>query len=88
MCVLLIKVRIRKKSRNLFNDPRTYLEIKLSQVSNFFLVMITSFGNNSKLKIDIINQNIICTHRHIFTPYIYIYVKLLTFIESDPKAPF
>ena len=25
MCVLLIKVPIRKKSGNLFNDPRTFL---------------------------------------------------------------
>ena len=27
MCVLSIKVPIRKKSRNLFNDPRIYIHI-------------------------------------------------------------
>ena len=34
MCVLSIKVPIRKKSRNLFNDPRNYLFLSLRYETN------------------------------------------------------
>ena len=36
MCVLLIKVLIRKKSGTLFNDPRTLFRIYISFVSEYF----------------------------------------------------
>ena len=39
MCVLSIKVPIRKKSGNLFNDPRIYIYIYIYDLStNSFLV--------------------------------------------------
>ena len=38
MCILLIKVPIRKKSGNLFNDPRIYIYIYISHSVTCFLL--------------------------------------------------
>ena len=44
MCVLSIKVPIRKKSENLFNDPRTLIKFLLkSLVSGSFLILLGFF---------------------------------------------
>ena len=45
MCVLSIKVPIRKKSGNLFDDPRMYIYIYIYIVNSFFRLFLreTSF---------------------------------------------
>ena len=51
MCVLPIKVPIRKKSENLFNDPRMYIYIFIYICVCLFLFPVTGFP----IKTNIIN---------------------------------
>ena len=45
MCVLSINVPIRKKSRNLFNDPRIYIYIYIYSSSSQICVMNYIFSH-------------------------------------------
>ena len=75
MCVLSIKVPIRKMSGNLFNDPRTSVSLRPnSEISIYFIQQLFVFQQN--FLVNVLNSIVNINHHEVKLYNIYFFIKI------------